>query len=76
MDRTAGPQPFPDLSDCEFPVAPAWSQPTWHHHQVRGHGQEGNQQTAETEGEEERVRKEGQTCQMERKKRKKKVTES
>lgn len=39
----------------ELPAAAAWPQPARRHHQVRIHGQEGDQQTAQTEGEEERV---------------------
>lgn len=39
----------------ELPAAAAWPEPAWHHHQVHIHGQEGDQQTAQTEGEEERV---------------------
>ena len=39
----------------EFPAPASWSEPAWRHKQVRWHGQEGDQQTAETEGEEERV---------------------
>lgn len=45
--------PFPFLS--ELPAAFAWHEPARHHHQVHFHGQEGDQQAAQTEGEEERV---------------------
>ena len=37
----------------ELPAAASWSQPAWYYHQVCWNGQEGDQQTAETEGEEE-----------------------
>lgn len=39
----------------ELPAAAARPEPAWHHHEVRRHGQEGDQQTDEAEGEEERV---------------------
>lgn len=39
----------------ELPAAAAWPEPARHPHQVHIHGQEGAQQTAQTEGEEERV---------------------
>lgn len=39
----------------ELPPAAAWPEPAWRHHQVRIDGQAGDQQTAQTEGEEERV---------------------
>lgn len=39
----------------ELPAAVAWYEPVRHHHKVHLHGQEGDQQAAETEGEEERV---------------------
>jgi len=39
----------------ELSAAAARPQPAWRHHQVRLHGQEGDQQAAQTEGEEERV---------------------
>lgn len=43
------------FSLSELPAAAAWSKPARRHKQVRNHGQEGDQQTAQTEGEEERV---------------------
>lgn len=39
----------------ELPAAFAWYEPVRHHHKVHLHGQEGDQQAAEREGEEERV---------------------
>lgn len=39
----------------ELPAAAARPEPARHHHEVRRHGQEGDQQTDEAEGEEERV---------------------
>lgn len=39
----------------ELPAAAARPEPARRYHQVRIHGQEGDQQTAQTEGEEERV---------------------
>lgn len=44
-------------SSCcsELPAAAARPEPARHHHEVRRHGQEGDQQTDEAEGEEERV---------------------
>lgn len=39
----------------ELSAAFAWYEPVRHHHKVHLHGQEGDQQAAETEGEEERV---------------------
>lgn len=55
LDWTAGAQPVPHLPDCELPAAAAWPEPAWRHHQVRWHGQKGDQQTDQTQGEEERV---------------------
>lgn len=46
---------FVCVSLSELPAAAARPEPARHHHQVRRHGQEGDQQTAQTEGEEERV---------------------
>lgn len=39
----------------ELSAAFAWYEPARHHHKVHFHGQEGDQQAAQTEGEEERV---------------------
>lgn len=39
----------------ELPAAAARPEPARHHHEVRRHGQEGDQQADEAEGEEERV---------------------
>lgn len=39
----------------ELSAAFAWHEPARHHHKVHFHGQEGDQQAAQTEGEEERV---------------------
>lgn len=43
------------LSHSELSAAFAWYEPVRHHHKVHLHGQEGDQQAAQTEGEEERV---------------------
>lgn len=39
----------------ELPASAARAEPARHHQQVRGHGEEGDQQAAEAEGEEERI---------------------
>lgn len=49
-----------DVSTFSFPhselsAAFAWFESARHHHKVHFHGQEGDQQAAQTEGEEERV---------------------
>ena len=47
----------PPLSfSSELPAASARDEPARRHHQVHGHGQEGDQQAAQAEGEEDRVR--------------------
>lgn len=43
----------------ELPPAAARPEPARHHYQVRRHGQEGGEQTAQAEGEEERVKRRG-----------------
>ena len=40
----------------ELPAAAARHEPARRHHQVHGHGQEGDQQAAQAEGEEDRVK--------------------
>lgn len=46
--------------NSEFPSASAWPQPAWHHHQVRWHGEERDQQTSQAEREEEWVKEKAQ----------------